>query len=68
MRKCRIIKTETNEDGSVTETVLFQSVQRPKLQLLLSNMLARGEDARLECDPPHKKRVRINSITGKPRK
>lgn len=67
MRKCRIIKTMTNEDGSTTEVVLFQSVQRPKLQGLLSNMLARGEDARLECDPPHKKRVRINSITGKPK-
>ena len=67
MRSCRLIVTETGEDGKPKDKVMYSSVQRTNLQRMLNHLVSTGKTARIECDPPHKRRVRINSITGKPR-
>lgn len=67
VRECRLIRTITHLDGRDEEVILYRGCQGTHMQRLLDNILSRGQKARIECDPPDKRKVRINPLTGKPR-
>lgn len=61
MRKCRLIVTDPIT-GS--EHILYQGSQKTHMERMHAHLISKGRTARIECDVSHKRRPRINSITG----